>query len=120
MWTTTPAQTAAARAQLGARARGAPGAIRVDDSKYHLARTPWRHVPMTRWQQTRANALLAPGADAAADRAIAALLSPRQRVLAAVVRRELAAERALPSAVDRDATAAAAALTAALAAADDR
>lgn len=39
--------------------RGAPKEIRLEGLKYYLAKTPWRHVPMTEWQAVRLNARLA-------------------------------------------------------------
>lgn len=72
----------AAREVFGDAARLAEGGLRPSkkDDDHALRATPWRHVPMTELQATRANALLAAGGDPAA------VMSPRQRALYAAVR----------------------------------
>lgn len=73
-----PKVLAVARAAWGDAARQSDGLIRASeaDDKYHLARSPWRAVPMTRTQAMRANAVIARGQDPSP------LLSPRQQEIA--------------------------------------
>lgn len=42
----------------GVRDAGRPGPIRLEGLKYHLGRTPGKHVPLAPWQAVRWNAAL--------------------------------------------------------------
>ena len=91
VFTTTTEQRDLARRRVGERARPVEGEPRwVKDQKYYLARTPLRHVPMTRLQAARINADLENAE---------AYLSPRQRRVLAAVRADASG---WPDAVDRD------------------
>jgi hypothetical protein len=74
-------QQASATTLAGAQAVPIPGPMRLDKQpKYHLGRTPLRHVPMTELQANRINAALSDGHDGQA------YLSPRQLELLTAIR----------------------------------
>lgn len=74
VFTTTDAQQTAASAVVGTLARRAATSMKpsADDTKYRLARSPYRDVPMTPTQASRVNAALSGDGDAEH------WLSPRQ------------------------------------------
>jgi thioredoxin family protein len=70
----TAGEAQAAREIMGSEVSKTSDLLRASekDDKYNLAQSAWRFVPMTRTQQSRANALVARGRDPSP------LLSPRQ------------------------------------------
>lgn len=73
VFTRSDAQQKIATRALGSRAVRTDERIRVDDNKYYLSRTPYKHVPMTAAQATRLNERVG------AKKNLGDLLSPRQR-----------------------------------------
>jgi hypothetical protein len=96
VFTRTDAQHAHAKLRVTGAAIRSDAAIRLDKQpKYHLAATPWRHLPLREQQSARINGLLykqAPSAD------LEALLDEHQRALWKQIQSE--PKRAWPNAVD--------------------
>lgn len=80
VFTRTDAQQALAAKAVGASAKRSDDAVRIDDDKYYLSRTPYRHIPMTPMQAARVNVALDRKQDPTP------LLSPRQVAMVALVK----------------------------------
>lgn len=76
VFTRTDAHQAIAAKALGDSAKRSDDVVRIDDDKYYLSRTAYRHVPMTALQAARVNVAIGRKQDPTP------LLSPRQVAMA--------------------------------------